>query len=97
MLRFNIEDFNHLEYFDASGDPVLRGPRRLLANNRYWKPGHVIGYEHTFTSALADFLQSLDGPEPFHPNFEDALGVQSVLEAIEISARARQWVAVAPR
>ncbi len=101
MLRFNLEDFNHLEYFDATGDPALRGPRRILATGpghpyagHYWKPGHVTGYEHTFTSALADFLTSLDRPESFHPNFQDALRVQHVLEAIETSARTRQWVKV---
>jgi len=95
MLRFNLEDLNHLEYADATGDPALRGPRRLLVANPYWKPGHVIGYEHTFTSALADFLASLDQPETFHPNFADALRVQQVLEAIESAARTRQWVKVA--
>ncbi|MBI3667418.1 MAG: Gfo/Idh/MocA family oxidoreductase, partial [Acidobacteria bacterium] len=91
MLRFNLEDLNHLEYADATGDPALRGPRSILVTgpghpyvNHYWKPGHVIGYEHTFISALADFLESLDRPEPFHPNFDDGLGVQQVLEAVEV-------------
>ncbi len=98
MLRFNLEEFNHLEYTDAAQDPSLRGPRRLLISGpghpyvaHYWKPGHVIGYEHTFTSALADFLSALDKDEPVHPNFEDALRVQEVLEAVETSAKTRQW------
>jgi predicted dehydrogenase len=101
MLRFNLEDFNHLEYFDATQDPAVRGPRRLLVTGpghpyvaNYWKPGHVIGYEHTFTSALADFLAALDRGEPARPDFEDALRVQEVIEAIEVSARTRQWVQV---
>ncbi len=98
MLAFNLENLNHLEYADATCDPALRGPRSILVTGpghpyvgRYWKPGHVIGYEHTFISALADFLDSLDKPEPVRPNFEDALRVQEVLEAIEISARTGQW------
>lgn len=101
MLRFNLENLNHLEYVDATGDPALRGARSILVTgpghpyvSHYWKPGHVIGYEHTFISALADFLESLEEPETFHPNFDDALRVQQVLEAVEISARTRQWVAV---
>ncbi len=102
MLRFNLEDFNHLEYVDADEDPSLRGPRRILVTGpghpyvaNYWKPGHVIGYEHTFTSALADFLFGLDQGRPTEPGFDEALRVQEVLEAIEVSARTRQWVAVA--
>ena len=104
MLRFNLEDLNHLEYAEATGDPALRGPRSILITGpghpyvgRYWKPGHVIGYEHTFISALADFLRSLEAPEPFRPNFEDGWRVQEVLEAIETSARSRQWVALGDR
>ncbi len=101
MLRFNLEDLNRLEYVDATGDPALRGPRSILVTGpghpyvgRYWKPGHIVGYEHTFISALADFLASLDGGEAVRPNFEDALRVQEVLEAVEMSARTRQWVKV---
>ncbi len=101
MLRFNLEDLNHLEYVDATGDPALRGPRSILVTGpghpyvaHYWKPGHVIGYEHTFISALADFLDSLERKEPVHPNFEDALRVQEVLEAVETSASTRQWVPI---
>jgi predicted dehydrogenase len=101
MLRFNLEDFNHLEFTDATQDPSLRGPRRLLISGpghpyvaHYWKPGHVIGYEHTFTSALADFLSALDKVNPAHPSFEDALRVQEVLAAIETSASTRQWLVV---
>ncbi len=94
MLRFNLEDFNHLEYADATAEPSLRGPRRLLVTNPYWKPGHVIGYEHTFTSALADFLRSLESGEPARPSFDDGLLVQQVIEAAEISARTREWVAI---
>jgi predicted dehydrogenase len=104
LLRFNLEDLNHLEYLDAAQDPSLRGPRRLLVTGpghpytgHYWKPGHVIGYEHTFTSALADFLAALDRGEPSHPSFEDALRVQEVIEAIETSARTRQWISIGKR
>jgi predicted dehydrogenase len=102
MLAFDLEDLNHLVYHDATAEPSLRGPRRILVTGpghpytaNYWKPGHVIGYEHTFISALADFLEALDGGSGFHPNFEDALKVQQVLEAIEISARERRWIEVA--
>ena len=94
MVRFNLEDLNHLEFFDATGTRETEGPRRLLVSNEYWKPGHPIGYEHTFTSALAEFLRTLASGEAFHPNFEDAQRVQEVLGAVEESARKREWTVV---
>lgn len=99
MLAFHFEDMNRLEYADAGGDPSLRGRRMVLApppgppeNPHYWKPGHPLGYEHTFISSLADFLAGLDSGEPARPTFGDGLEVQRVLEAIEISAASRSWV-----
>ena len=94
MLRFNLENLNHLEFFDATGPREMEGPRLLLASNEYWKPGHPVGYEHTFISALADFLRALDRGEPFHPDFADAQRVQEVLDAVERSAGQREWTVV---
>ncbi len=89
MLRFNLEDMNRLEFLDASDPEPERGARNILVGNRYWKPGHIIGYEHTFISALADFLNQ----ESFHPNFDDAVLVQRVLDAVERSAACGLWQA----
>jgi len=94
MLRFNLEDLNHVEFFDATVAREMEGPRRLLVSNEFWKPGHTVGYEHTFVAALADFLRALAGGEPFHPDFEDAQRVQEVLHAAELSARKREWTVV---
>jgi predicted dehydrogenase len=58
----------------------------------FWKPGHEIGYEHTFIATLGDFLQALERGETFHPNFNDALEVQKVLEAAMRSASSASWV-----
>jgi len=101
MLAFDLEDFNHLIFHDATEAAYLRGGRRLLVTGpdqpyatRFWKPGHGLGYEHTFIVALGDFLEALARGEPFHPDFEDGRQVQRVLEAVAVSARTRQWVAV---
>jgi predicted dehydrogenase len=91
MLRFDLEDLNRLEFHDATGDRETEGPRRLLVNNPFWKPGHIIGYEHTFISALADFLGALPTRAEFHPNFDDAVRVQQVLAAVEQSAALKTW------
>ncbi len=98
MLRFNLEDLNRLDYFDATEPTGLQGVKSLLVTDpqqpygkNFWRPGHIIGYEHTFIAALADFLSSLNRDEEFHPNFADALRVQEVLEAVLQSAQARSW------
>jgi predicted dehydrogenase len=101
-LRFHLEDLNRLEFFDARNDvPALQGFRDLLVTDlqhpygaNFWRPGHIIGYEHTFIAALADFVLSLSRKELFHPNFEDGLRVQEVLEAVLNSAKSRQWEAI---
>ena len=99
MVEFHFEDMNRLVFADAGGDPDLRGRRTLLAPSlgpsgapHYWKPGHPLGYEHTFISSLADFLAGLDSQEPANPTFEDGLAVQRVLDAVETSAAGRHWV-----
>jgi predicted dehydrogenase len=101
MLRFDLEDLNRLEFLDATDPPNVQGLRRLLVTGpdhpyagNFWKPGHIIGYEHTFIAALADFLQALAGSRPFHPDFEDAYRVQLVLCAVEHSAEMGRWQTV---
>ncbi|MCY4188176.1 MAG: Gfo/Idh/MocA family oxidoreductase [Bryobacterales bacterium] len=99
MLEFHFEDLNHLIYADMASEPDLRGRRRILAPStgppgspHFWKPGHPIGYEHTFTKSLADFLAGVDSGKPARPTFEDGLAVQRLLDAVERSARDRRWV-----
>ena len=101
MLRFSLEDLNRLEFVDANDPAPLRGPRNLLVTGpdhpyatNFWKPGHIIGYEHTFIAALGDFLTALASGAPFHPNFDDGQQVQLVLDAMHRSARSGRWEGV---
>ena len=101
MLRFNLEDMNRLEYYNAKDEPNVQGARNILVTGpnqpyaeNFWKPGHPIGYEHTFIATLGDFLGALSRQEAFHPNFDDAVAVQRVLDAAERSAASRTWVAL---
>ncbi len=98
LLRFDLERLNHLEWMDASAPSAEQGPRNLLVTNlehpvfgHFWRPGHIIGYEHTFIAALAEFVQTLARRERFRPDFADGLAVQTVLDAMERSAGSRQW------
>lgn len=103
MLAFNLEDMNRLRFLDARDAETERGARDLLVTGpdhpyagNFWKPGHIVGYEHTFIASLGDFLLALARGERFRPDFEDGHRVQLVLDAVERSAASRQWVSVPP-
>ena len=61
----------------------------------WWVPGCVIGYEHTFVNAVADFLACLKTGERVRPDFRDALETQAVTEAVLESARLQKWMSPA--
>jgi len=99
MLRFNLEQMNQLEFFDAAETPKQQGMRNITVtgpdhpySENFWKPGHTIGYEHTFIAILGDFLSALARKESRFPDCDDAVSVQRVLDAVERSASARGWV-----
>jgi len=101
MLRFDLERLNHLEFLDATQPATEQGLRDLLVTDmkhpvfpNFWRPGHIIGYEHTFIAAIAEFLQCLSKNEDFHPNFNDGVAVQQVLDAVQRSAKTGQWTTV---
>ena len=97
-LAFDLEDMNRLRFFDATEAPAMQATRNLLVTGpdhpyatNFWKPGHLVGYEHTFIATLGDFLQALAQKQPFHPTFQDALEVQKVMNGIEESAASGVW------
>ncbi len=98
MLRFDLEDLNRLQFLDAADPRETRGARHLLVTDpehpyagNFWKPGHVLGYEHTFIAALADFLYAAAKGERVHPDFADGLETQTVLDAAARSAASGIW------
>jgi len=100
-LAFNFEDMNRLEFFDTTDAPPTQGWRNLLVtgpdhpySSNFWKPGHPIGYEHTFIATLGDFLQALATGNEFHPDFQDALRIQRLMEAVQSSAASGKWLRV---
>lgn len=99
MARFQFEDMNRLEFFDAADARNLQGPRNLLVTGpdhpywmNFWKPGHTIGYEHTFIATLAEFLLAVHRGLRFRPDFDDAVEVHRVLDAVERSSKQRQSI-----
>jgi predicted dehydrogenase len=102
-LRFGFEDMNELWFFDGDQPAEEAGFRRILVTEpthpyvgAWWPPGHILGYEHTFTHEVVDFLRAIhDGVDPA-PSFADGLQVQRVLGAVERSAEnGSQWTEIA--
>ena len=98
-LVFDLERMNELELYLDEGPNS--GFRTVLATDAahpyvagWWPPGHIIGYEHTFTHTVLDLLKAIDGGETPVPNFEDGVRNQKLLAAIEKAAASRSWVEV---
>jgi predicted dehydrogenase len=92
-LYFNFEDMNELLFHDHTLPSSEAGFRKILATDgdqpyvaAWWPPGHIIGYEHTFTHEIYDFVKAIDDNTNPTPSFADGLYVQQVLDAVEASA-----------
>jgi len=97
-VYFNLEDAHQLQYYDHADDDHVHGWRSILVTDsehpymdHWWVPGCVIGYEHTFIHALADFLAGLDSGEGTQPDFRSALQTQIVCDAVLESAETGRW------
>jgi predicted dehydrogenase len=62
--------------------------------DHWWPPGHVIGWEHTFVHENYEFLGAIADDSEYHPDFQDGLAVQQVLDAIGRSADSDEWVTI---
>ncbi|WUJ23200.1 Gfo/Idh/MocA family oxidoreductase [Micromonospora sp. NBC_00389] len=101
---FDLERLNELEFYDASRPSVEQGFSRILVTegehpymSAWWPPGHIIGYEHSFTHQMRDFIEAIaTGVDPA-PSFADGLQVQLVLDAVTRSAEiGSSWTEVEP-
>ncbi|MEU8255138.1 Gfo/Idh/MocA family oxidoreductase [Micromonospora inaquosa] len=101
---FDLERLNELEFYDATRPTTEQGFSRILVTegehpymSAWWPPGHIIGYEHSFTHEMRDFIEAVaTGVDPT-PSFADALQVQLVLDAVARSAElGSSWAEVEP-
>lgn len=101
-LAFDLERLNELEFLDATEPVGAQGFRRILVTepehpylSAWWPPGHLLGYEHSFTHEVKDMVEAIAaGADPL-PSFEDGLQVQLVLDAVQRSAAENGcWTAV---
>ncbi|MEI8313201.1 MAG: Gfo/Idh/MocA family oxidoreductase, partial [Verrucomicrobiota bacterium] len=100
-LFFDFEDMNRLKFYNADDPDDARGFRDILVTESahpyagaWWPPGHIIGYEHTFVHAFADFTKAVVSGKSVHPTFADGLANEKVLAAVSKSAKSRAWVKV---
>lgn len=98
-LVFDFEDMNRLKFFSTEDPQGVQGFRDILVTEgshpylkAWWPPGHIIGYEHTFTNTISDFVQAVASGKSVHPTFADGLANERVLAAVEESSRNRAWV-----
>jgi predicted dehydrogenase len=103
-LAFDLERMNELELYLESDRRGLKGFRTILVTEAshpymkaWWPPGHVVGYEHTFTHTIFDLLEAMADGRPPTPSFVDGVRNQRVMDAIEHAARTRRWTAVDQR
>ncbi|MFD6565515.1 Gfo/Idh/MocA family protein [Micromonospora profundi] len=101
---FDLERLNELEFYDATRPTLEQGFSRILVTegehpymSAWWPPGHIIGYEHSFTHQIRDLIEAIaTGTDPA-PSFADALQVQLVLDAVTRSAEVGStWTEVEP-
>lgn len=95
-LVFDLERMNELELYVEEGPNS--GFRKILVTDAahpyvsgWWPPGHIIGYEHTFTHTVADLLKAIGEQTIPSPSFEDGVRNQRVLDALERASSSQRW------
>jgi predicted dehydrogenase len=100
-LAFSQERFNELHFYAAGDASGRRGFRRIEAGPEHSPyglfcvaPGHQLGFNDLKAIEVAGFLRAIAGetPEPF--GFRKGLGIQTLVETIQKSSAARQWLRV---
>ena len=97
-LRFNLHRLNELELYLDDAPEDTRGFKTILVTeatqpymDAWWPPGHIIGWEHTFTHAARDLAHAIaEGASP-QPSFRDGVRCQAVIDAVERSAETKAW------
>ena len=102
-VSFNLERLNELEFYSRSDKSDEQGFRNIIVTenshpyiHKWWPPGHIIGWEHTFIHEIGDFLTALSEKEKIKPDFNDGYQCQLILDAVSASAKKRNWISIKP-
>jgi predicted dehydrogenase len=98
-FMWDLHDLNRLDWFDHRVEGRLRGWTTIHVTDgehpylgKWWVPGLIIGYEHSFVHQVADFLTGLRDGNFAGPTFRDALETTKVCDAILQSGQSGRWV-----
>jgi predicted dehydrogenase len=102
-VRFNLERLNELEVFHAEPQARRdRGFKTVLVTDRdhpfggrWWPPGHILGWEHTFVHQLANLADAIAGHglvTPLAADFRDGYRNAQACDALLAAARTGQRV-----
>ena len=100
-LAWDLHDLHRLQWFDHRDPSTVRGWRSIHISDgdqpymkHWWIPGVQIGFEHTFTHQVADFLAGIESGKPAAPTFRDGLATDYVTDAVLKSAKSGKWTNV---
>jgi predicted dehydrogenase len=100
-LFFDLEEMNRLKFYSRRDPQDRQGFRDILVTepthpyiDKWWPPGHIIGYEHTFIHTIADFVKAVVAGKSVEPCFHDGLQNQRVLDAAMKSAQTKRQVRI---
>lgn len=100
-LVWCFERLNELQYYSTTDPSTKQGFRTILATEEdhpyagnWWPPGHMLGYEHGFTNAASDLIQSIANNQNCSPDFQDGAQCIAVLEAVDQSIETASWSSV---
>ena len=100
-LAFSQEHFNELHFFNTADPKGRQGFRRIEAGPDHAPyglfcvaAGHQLGFNDLKAIEVAGYVNAIAGkmPEPF--NFRKGQRIQALVETIQRSARAGQWMAI---
>lgn len=101
-LRFDQEDQNALWLYRAADAAGQRGFRKILMGPEHpdyepfcQGPAHGTGYQDQIIIEAAHFLRAIDQGTPAWPDFQTALDVHQVVEAMHRSSETDSWIDLA--
>ncbi|MHA1818850.1 MAG: Gfo/Idh/MocA family protein [Promethearchaeota archaeon] len=100
-IVFNLERMNELQFYSSEDPKFAQGFRTINVTeqvhkyiDKWWPSGHIIGWEHTFIHEIYDFFDAIVNDKPIHPDFDDGLKVNLVMQKAKDSIKSGKWESV---
>ena len=92
-IAWDLHDLHRLKYFDHGDESIVRGWRDIHVTDgdqpymdKWWVPGLNIGFEHSFTHGVADFLSSVDSEKKLNQILETPFKLKKYVKLLLIQA-----------